>query len=71
MNQVLNETIVSLKWIHEKHPTDVCMKTVRRWCSNGLLDAGGNRVKLESCRLGSERVTSIEAYRRFINRLNS
>lgn len=70
MSQVLNETVVSLKWIQEKHPTAISLRTVRRWCYDGLLDSQGRRVLLESARLGGERVTSVEAYRRFNLALN-
>jgi hypothetical protein len=46
--------------------------TVHKWWRRGLLNRDtGKRVKLETVRLSTGRCTSMEAYWRFIERLNS
>lgn len=68
---ILSETTVDLWWVKEKHPTDISIESVRRWCRSGVCGMNGRRVILESVKVGGTRVTSIEAYRRFVQRQNS
>lgn len=44
--------------------------TLSRWASKGRKSAGGNTVYLETCKVGGTVCTSVEALRRFIDRLN-
>jgi len=57
---------------HLQEPRDY--DTVRKWWKRGLLAdrgcPGGKRVKLETVRLTGGRHTTMEAYGRFIARLN-
>lgn len=48
----------------------VCSRTGLRWCVTGLASPSG-RVRLESLRIGSKRMTSVEAVRRFIGTVNA
>lgn len=44
--------------------------TLARWIKYGLLTAAGQRIRLESWRIGGTPCTSLEALDRFFSRLN-
>ena len=64
------ERVVSMKGLSALHHRHVARSTACRWCRAGLLDGEGKRVKLESFVSGGERLTTQEAYQRFIQALN-
>jgi hypothetical protein len=45
-------------------------RTIARWANEGLISAAGTRVVLETFFLGGTRVTTKEAVKRFLARLN-
>lgn len=65
MNELIREDKLTLAAVAQMHPSNVHIETVRRWCLRGV---GG--VKLESFKEGGERLTTVQAYERFILRLN-
>jgi hypothetical protein len=59
-SRLLKETqigLTQLAHLHEVHPS-----TVHRWCSRG---AGG--VRLETAKVGGRRITSLEAFQRWVD----
>jgi hypothetical protein len=48
----------------------VARGTLERWRTKGVLGPGGKRVVLETALVGGTRVTTVEAVRRFLARLN-
>jgi hypothetical protein len=50
--------------------TKVCYETIRSWCTEGLESRLGRVIVMESIQGTNGRLSSIEAYQRFIMRLN-
>lgn len=66
-----NETPIPLEELRKILPRKPGLQTVRNWATAGLLNWNNRRrVFLETVRIASGKATSIEAYRRFIERLN-
>jgi hypothetical protein len=64
------ETKIPIRGVLKLHPQKIRISTIKRWCKKGLL-IKQERIRLESWKEGRERFTTVEAYRRFVNRQNS
>lgn len=64
------ERVVSMKGLSALHHRHVSRSTASRWCLQGIKLESGAYVKLESYQSGGERLTTQEAYARFIQALN-
>lgn len=62
------ENKIPIRDVCQLHPRGVSYSTVHRWCAIGLCHG---RIRLESWKEGGERFTTVEAYRRFVERLNN
>lgn len=65
------ELVISLRRLGMKLPERVSKTTVHRWVKVGITRSQKAPVKLESIRMPWGIGTSMEAYKRFIKRLNS
>ena len=71
---VLEETVVRLDELRKRIDDAPTAKALRRWTEEGLVIRdgihAGKRATLEFCNRGSSRVTSLEAYFRFLATIN-
>jgi hypothetical protein len=70
------ETIISLSQAPKHLPPSytgrpVSFPTIWRWALSGILGTNGQRVRLETLRLGGRLVTSMEALQRFGEQLSA
>ena len=63
MHQILSETRIALSALARSQ--NVCTPTVWRWATKGV-----RGVKLESLAIGGKRITSREAFERFVSATN-
>lgn len=66
---VLDETVVRFAEARKKLPGGPSRETVRNWTKTGLLAANDQRVFLEWAKMGRSPVTSVEAFKRFSQKL--
>lgn len=64
------EEKIGLRRVCDLYAGKISVKSVRRWCVDGLLKSEGVRIRLESWKEGGERFTTVEAYRRFVAKQN-
>lgn len=66
---ILNETLlpgpVAIEQVTGHRPN---YSQFFRWTQNGLKTKSGHRVRLEFCKAGSKRLTSVEAVQRFFKK---
>lgn len=67
--RVCRETTIYLS-DKNKLPHKVTLRTLRNWITRGLISDTGERVTLEYAKIGGALATSLEAYERFLKRLN-
>ena len=72
---ILNEELLPLSKAAKRLPRVRGSKpphpnTLMRWVTSGLQAKSGQRIKLESIKVGGTRCTSIEAMERFFSRLD-
>ena len=69
-NRVLDETVFGFREGKRWLPRNPSYRTLFNWWRLGLKSASGRRVHLETAKVGGERCTSVEAYGRFMERIN-
>lgn len=71
MIDVHKEQLVKVADGAKKLPGVACYNTLRDWIKEGVTPkGGGERIRLEYVQIGRTWYTSIEAYDRFIERIN-
>ena len=65
-SHLLTEDVIPVRDIPKCCPTRPSMVTAYRWVNKGITTSNGNRIKLESLKIGSQLVTSKQAVNRFI-----
>lgn len=67
---IIKENVVFFADAEKALPESPCFHTVQTWAMHGRKGTDGMRHTIEWCKLPRGRATSIEAYYRFIQRLN-
>lgn len=67
---VAKETLVRLSKCCSELPTRPKATKVRRWMTIGIEGRDGSRYYLEGVKIGGEFWTSVEAFQRFLDKLN-
>ena len=65
-SHLLTEDVIPVRHIPKHCPSRPSIVTAYRWVNKGITTSNGNRVKLESLKIGSQLVTSKQAVTRFI-----
>lgn len=68
--KIMQETVVFFAEAARQIPGKPRFTTVRDWANKGMRGAGGIRHTIEWCRLTKGPAISLEAYHRFIKRVN-
>ena len=75
MISIVNENLIPMNKVGDYCPPRragkrVHLTTALRWAQAGCRTVDGERVKLETIRIGASTCTSVEALQRFFNRLS-
>jgi hypothetical protein len=75
MIDIFNERVLALNEICELLPRNpkggkVSFSTIWRWSKNGVIGPGGERVKLETVKIGGRLLSSEQAIQRFAENLS-
>ncbi|MDE0863929.1 MAG: DUF1580 domain-containing protein [Rubripirellula sp.] len=65
-SHLLTEDIIPVRDVPKYCPTRPSKVTFYRWVNRGITTSNGDRIKLESLKIGSQLVTSVQAVNRFI-----
>lgn len=68
--QIAREAVVFFYEVQDVIPGKPAQSKVKEWTRRGVVGAGGISHRIEWCKIGRRSATSLEAYYRFLDRVN-